>query len=65
MNTQEIVALGIVAGTAFAFIWRWRHKRRSGLPCGDCGCSTSLPNNQSGSVLKARKGERPTLTIKT
>ena len=64
MNTQEIIALGIVAGTAFAFFWRWRNKRRNGLPCGDCGCATTAANKQPESVLKARKGERPTLTIK-
>lgn len=65
MDTQEIIALGVVAGTALAFVWRWRRQRRSGLPCGDCGCPTAAADKQPESVLKARKGERATLTIKS
>lgn len=64
MSTQEIIALGIVAGTALAFLWRWRKRRRNGLPCGDCGCAGSSAGKQPESVLKARKGERARLTIK-
>ena len=67
MDWQQIIALGIVAGTAAIFIWsRLRARAKCGClsQCGDCGHSQPPPSPGASITYHSRKGERPTITVR-
>jgi hypothetical protein len=66
MDSQEIIALGIVAATAGIFLWN-RLQKRSRLHGGHaCNCSHQGSHTTQPSILySARKGERPVITVKS
>ncbi len=65
MDWQQIGALLIVCLTALAFArGAWRKRRDAGRQAG-CGCTaTGASERPPETVLRARKGERPRLTVK-
>jgi hypothetical protein len=68
MDWQQMVALGIVAVTAALLLWSRARRRKFSLQRDThCGCSSSNAGagaSKSSIVFHARKGERPTVTMK-
>lgn len=66
MDTQELIALSIVAVTAGIFLSN-RMRRRSRLQGGHaCNCSHQGAHATQPSITySARKGERPVITVKS
>ncbi|EEF57183.1 hypothetical protein Cflav_PD0190 [Pedosphaera parvula Ellin514] len=66
MDWQQIIALVIVAGTAGIFLWsRLRPRKFSLEKDTHCGCGkASQEAPRSSIVFRARKGERPQITVK-
>ena len=66
MDWQQLIALAIVATTAGIFAWRkWRPRKTMLGPGGHCGCGgANQPPEKSSIVFRARKGERPQVTVK-
>jgi hypothetical protein len=66
MAGQEIAALSIVGTTAAAFVWQLIRPRTLGAKKGfACSCAGASPRSIPGIVLKARKGERAQILVKT
>ena len=66
MDWQEIMAFAIVAATVALLFWSKVRRRKSklgnGTPCPHCAAGSARPT--STVVFSARKGERPTMTLK-
>ena len=66
VDWQQITALGIVALTGVLMLWHRFRSRRSGggKPASCSGCAHSHAGPQPTVVYRARKGERPEITIR-
>jgi hypothetical protein len=66
MDWQQPVALGIVAAAALGLVWRKFRPRPFSLKRDThCGCSApSKADSPASIVFHARKGERPSITVK-
>jgi hypothetical protein len=66
MVWQEAIALTIVAMTAAAFVWsRFRPRKFTFQRDTHCGCaSASRDFPRQSIVFRARKGERPQITVR-
>jgi hypothetical protein len=66
MDWQQPTALMIVAGTAGVFLWQWLRPKYFGRKKSSvCGCSSPSQKDHPPSVIyHARKGERPSITVK-
>lgn len=66
MDWQQTTALTIVAITAGVFLWQWLRPKRLGHKKNTiCGCSDKPSAGPKPSVIyHARKGERPSITVK-
>jgi hypothetical protein len=67
MDWQQLTALAVVAMTAGIFAWRKFRPRKKTMfgHDGHCGCGgANQPPEKSSLVFRARKGERPQVTVK-
>jgi ABC-type nickel/cobalt efflux system permease component RcnA len=66
MDWQQTAALAIVAVTAAVMLWRKFRRRRFDFKRDTpCGCAASEETgDQSSIVFRARKGERPQITVR-
>lgn len=65
MDWQQLVALAIVGITAVALVWsRFRPRKFSFVRDTHCGCAAGQQTSRHSIVYRARKGERPQVTLK-
>jgi hypothetical protein len=66
MDWQQAAALGIVAMTAFAFLYTRLRKRRFEFKHDThCGCSSPSTDSRPKSItFTSRRGERPRIIVK-
>jgi len=65
MDWQQLVALAIVGITAAALVWsRFRPRKFSFVRDLPCGCAAGQQTPRHSIVYRARKGERPQVTLK-
>jgi hypothetical protein len=65
MDWQQIIALAIVAAAAGLLFWGRARRRKFNLQRDThCGCSSGDAAPKSTIVFHARKGQRPTVTMK-
>jgi hypothetical protein len=66
MDWQTPVALGIVALTAAVFLWRrFRPRKFDFHKETNCGCSSPSGPSPPSIVISGRRGEHPTVTVKS
>ena len=62
---QHVVSLGIVGAVAALLAWgKFRPRKFSLERDTHCGCSASGHSTQNSIVFRARRGERPQITVK-
>ncbi|MBI2927126.1 MAG: hypothetical protein HYY24_15630 [Verrucomicrobia bacterium] len=66
MDWQQLVSLIIVGLAGAALLWsRLRPRKFSFARDTHCGCSAATPSSSPSSIVfRARKGERPQVTVK-
>lgn len=64
MDWQQPLALGVVALTAAAFVFRaFRHRRNRFAKAVPCGCIPTRPGSLQGIRIEGRRGEQPRISV--